>query len=243
MPSFAGARTWIKDKFQPLATGILTRRPTLMPSFTGVRAWIKDKFQPLTTGTLTRRLILRTAAIMAALAIALGVATSVAMQRVMLRNVDNSLAISQATFWRDPVILPGGHTVNGLSETGLEVVIVDGVLQRAQMHSHGADVELNLTMVMQLRTVPANGLPVTIDIPGFGEWRLSHQARIRMSAGSIPVAMEYIVGVPTRGLYTFTNDVIFIEAVLTLIAVGVTAIVVNVVVRNSLRPLSQMAET
>ncbi|MDR2620246.1 MAG: HAMP domain-containing histidine kinase [Propionibacteriaceae bacterium] len=218
----------------------------MMPLLRTISGWLhSDRIPgkgPFAKGTLTRRLILRTAAIMAALAVALGVTTSVAMQRIMIRQIDESLAINQAAFWGDSKLRPTGHAVTGPGETGLEVKIRDGVLLSAWVYGHGVASGLSLGQVTLLHAVASGGVPVTMDIPGLGEWRVSREVRTRIIANTLTTD-EYVVGMPTRGLYDFTKEVVLLEAVVTLIVIIIAAVVVNVVVSNSLRPLSQMADT
>ncbi|MDR1355211.1 MAG: HAMP domain-containing histidine kinase [Propionibacteriaceae bacterium] len=227
MASSAAGLAWLRTRYAWVNGKITQFAQTLKP--------VALDLGLLPKGTLSRRLILRTAAILAALSIVLGITTSITMQRIMERNIDKSLAASQAAFWgRPPVTLPGGHAMNGPGETGLEVVIRAGVVYVSQVYSHSATVGLSIEQIAQLRVVPPNGEPDNVSVSGFREWRVSRQ---------IHDDVEYIVAMPTRGLYEFTNEVVFIEVVVTLISIAIAAVVVNVVVRNSMRPLSQMAET
>ena len=205
---------------------------------------------PFGRGTLGRKLLLRVVALVAAAAVLLGLLTTLATRQLLLGQLDRQLdaaADRQQQFrgggsdgtrgGRRP---PGGVLVPGQQLGTLAAEFPTsgdpriGVLQATR-----ADIRLPedeyAELVAQLRSVPVDGPPVSVDLAG----GLGHYRMIAESRGYGTV----VIGLPLKDVDRFLIELIGLEAILALLAVGGAVVAARVVVARSLRPLNRVAAT
>ena len=89
-------------------------------------------------------------------------------------------------------------------------------------------------LLEKLATVPADGSPHTVDLPGVGNYRvLLHESE----------GLVFVTGLPTGEVDDTFGRLIGLEAIVALIGVGLAAVAGLALVRRQLRPLREVAAT
>ncbi len=204
---------------------------------------------PLGRGTLGRQLVLRVTALVALVAVLLSCATAFATRTLLLGQVDRQLDSAIARFVGVPGSESGGPS-GGLLLSGqpigtLFVAFDDSgeVVSSGLLGERGQRPQLADFAAVALWSVPDDRDPHTLTVPGVGRYRLAaNTATIRMSDGSA-LAGRLVVGVPLKDVDRTMIQLIGLEVVLSLIAIGVTIFASRALIERSLRPLNRVAAT
>jgi two-component system, OmpR family, sensor kinase len=203
---------------------------------------------PFRRGTLARRLLVRVVALVAAAAVLLGLLTTLATRQLLVGQLDRQLAsaMGRQLDYRGRFGGPDGVDPpprQGLGVRGQQIGTLAAEFSAAPaqirvLQSTRDDVtlpaEVYARLVSQLQSVPVDGPPVSLSLAGLGRYRLTAEVR-----GSDTV----VVGLPLRDVDTFLVELIGLEAILALLAVGGAVVAARAVVARSLRPLNRVAAT
>jgi two-component system OmpR family sensor kinase len=206
------------------------------------------KLHVLGRGTLSRRLILRIAALVAAMALAMGYAGVVMLSRIYLDSIDTDLETMQDDFfWRNPGRPAGGQPMGGPGASGLMVHIINDEVVENAIYEGGASTTLSTRQLAALRSINSTGKPETVDLPGLlGSFRVSREivvVEIKIApGGTIRETQEHIVGLPMRAMALVTSDMLRYTAVIGIAAVILTGVAVGFTVRHSLRGLNTLVD-
>jgi two-component system OmpR family sensor kinase len=163
-----------------------------------------------------------------------------AQRQILVSNLDNDLLAARPQT-SAPRNNAGTSPFSPLLSAIEIYITADGAVTGGKI-SGGTFTKATDSVLAQLRAVPI-GDPATVQIPGWGEYRIIHT--ITDPTGS-PVGTnlgEKIYGLPMTQVNQAIWRMIAITGVATVLAVVIAALVAGIVVRNSLRPLNQMANT
>jgi len=196
--------------------------------------------RPLGRGTLSRRLIIRVAALVAALTIILDACSIVIAYRVTRDGLDQQLL----TAMRGQSMLMTAQGAGSWRATdGFEILITGRFLSQAvfvdgQPHDALTAGQLApLTAVSSSQVATISGAPVyigSVTIPGLGQYRVVRQ---------IAPGFQHIIGLPLEQVTSVIARLIAIEIIITAGVVILSAFAVAGVVRLTLRPLTHLART
>ena len=202
---------------------------------------------PLARGTLGRQLVLRVTVLVALVAVLLSCATALATRTLLIGQVDDQLGSVIGRF-RNPGG-PSGGPGGGLTLAGQPIgttfaaydssgnLITSGVLgergKRTQLPAEATDA---------LQAVPVDPDKHTVTLPGKGTFRVA-AFDVTFEVGDDTVAGKLVVGVPLTEVDRTMIQLIGLEIVLSLIAIGVTIFAARTLVERSLRPLNRVAAT
>ncbi len=203
--------------------------------------------EPLGRGTLGRQLVLRVTALVALVAVLLCCATALATRTLLIGQVDDQLGSVLGRF-RNPGG-PGGGPGGGLGLAGQPIgttfaayddsgnLFTSGVLGE-----RGKRTQLSDDASAALQAVPIDQDNHTVTVPGMGRYRVtSYLATFEF--GDASTTGKLVVGVPLKDLDRTMIQLIGLEVVLSLIAIGVTVFAARTLVERSLRPLNRVAAT
>lgn len=201
----------------------------------------------LARGTLGRQLVLRVTALVALVAVLLSTATALATRELLMRQIDGQLGNVTERLRRDPG--PDGGPSKGLLQRGQPIGTLyaafagDGsVVDSGQLPDMGRPPALGEQITELLAAVPADGQRHTVSLGPLGRYRVvAYAAQIQTSSGTF--AGTVVVGVPLAEVEENMIRLIGVEAVLSLIAIGVTVAAARSLVERSLRPLNRVAAT
>lgn len=191
----------------------------------------------LARGTLSRRLVLRVAALVAVVAVALSGLTVLSVREILESQLDGQL---MSTSFR--VLEPGGRD----DDDGLRGVGGPGQAQGLLLYAGGTGfVQVNrdrqplsddaLAMLGRLQDA-APTAAVTRYVPGLGSYRLL--------VSTDPVrGVTLVTGLPTAQLRDATLATVSAAALLTGVTLLAAVVVTREVVTRSLRPLTRLAAT
>ncbi|MCK2216079.1 HAMP domain-containing histidine kinase [Actinomadura sp. ATCC 31491] len=190
--------------------------------------------------TLRGRLIAGLLALLALACAAVGVATSLGMDRFLLGRVDQQLAVIGVRY---PASLEHGERYAGRGDSRgqspgtLGVRLVDGQVTDAAVVTSGDDAHLTLTADDRavLAALPADGRPRTVELSRLDDYRV---AAARGQDGDV-----LVVGLPMHEAEETLGRLQVFELLLFGGALVVTGIAGAVWVRLSLRPLERVAAT
>ncbi|HSN43358.1 MAG TPA: HAMP domain-containing sensor histidine kinase [Propionibacteriaceae bacterium] len=197
---------------------------------------------PLGRGTLSRRLVIRVAAIVALVALVLGLVSTLAVRQIMIAQLDDQLdaALSREESSRDDkydddrddhpvgVFLPGMRIGTIILESA-----VDNAWRISQV-SEGTPNRLDESVARDLLQVPLDGEKHTITVGSLGTFRAE---AIDSDRGQVVVAL------PMADVAHALARLIGLEIVLTLVALAAAAAIVRAIVVSTLRPLNRLAAT
>lgn len=200
---------------------------------------------PLGPGTLGRQLVLRMAALVAVVAVLISTLITLSTRETLERSVDRQL---DAAFSRQDKYPRGGMgggqpaappiDLSPSLPIGTIVVLNDGDTVSAGMRverNSGAMVGgVSSSTAGMLLSLPANGRHFSIRLPDYGHYR----AMVMTRGG-----LTYVVALPLAELDQTLAELIVLELVLALLAIGLSILVVRTVVIRSLRPLNRLAGT
>ena len=195
-------------------------------------------------GTLARKLLLRVVALVAAAAVLLSVLTTLAVRQLLVGQVDQQLnAVIDRLRRDDDRRGPRG----GLLEPGQPIgTLYSAYISDGSSHSSGRLVErgqrpeLTSRAIEQLRTVPVDGTATTVTVDGVGRYRVVAYPATIIGQGERQ-AGTVVVGLPLAQVDRLLAQLVALEALLTLLAVGGAAVAARAVVGRSLRPLNRVA--
>ncbi len=203
---------------------------------------------PLSRGTLGRRLVIRVTALVAITALLITAVTVLATWQVLKQQVDSQLddvigrirTLGGGRPGRGPdtSLLGPGQPANTIS-----VVFADGQDPRStrlvEISGRFRVAALPDDAVQVLGTVPIDGDKYTVDLPGFGRYRV---VGYRLTVDSVASGTA-VIGVPLREVDEALINLLGFAGVLSLLAITLTVFAARALVTRSLRPLNRVAAT
>jgi two-component system OmpR family sensor kinase len=200
---------------------------------------------PSGRGTLARQLVLRVVALVALIAVLLSLFTTLATRTLLMNQLDNQLSavkgrVMSGGAWLSnaPGEQPPGIEIPGQPVGTLVLVTAAGVQPHASVLKDSGrrpkptwTSEETAALLAEIDT----GHPVTIDLPELGRYRYISWTR--------PDGLTYGVGLPLAAVDATLTNLIALEIVLSIVAVGAAAVVGRTLVERSLRPLNRVAAT
>jgi two-component system OmpR family sensor kinase len=200
-------------------------------------------------GTLSRQLILRIAALVAAMALAMGYAGVLMLNRIYLDNLDADLRTMHLDFFGEGGGHPGGGQPMGPGNSGLMVHIVDDTVTQNQLYGRSAITPLSGRQLAVLRAVNPNGDAETVDLPGLGDYgsfrvsRMVQTVTFQSGLGTyVEITEEHIVGLSMTAMSSITGDMFRYTAIIGIATVILAGIGVGFTVRHSLRGLNTLVD-
>ena len=197
-------------------------------------------------GTLARKLLLRVLALVAVAAVLLSLLTTLATRQLLLGQLDRQLhaALARQQQYRGGPDSrggpPGGIRIPGQQIGTLAAEFRTGASPKiGLLQPNRADLVISAEeydeLVAQLHSVPLDSNPVSVTLPaGIGRYRLVAETR---DIGTV------VVGLPLKDVDTFLIQLIGLETILALLAVGGAVVAARALVARSLRPLNRVAAT
>ncbi|WP_328318406.1 sensor histidine kinase [Streptomyces sp. NBC_00388] len=190
--------------------------------------------------SLRTRLVVSAVALIAVVVAVIGTVTTIAMHSNLEQQLDKQLTAAAQRPDHDPMGgdrsivqqpgLPigavGGRTVAG--GDGL----VDGVKSVAAPGARPDSAPLAADQLDALKSVPRDGYPHTVSLPGLGDFRatFSHNG-------------TFVLGFPLTGVQSTVNTLVVVEVCVTAAGLLAAAIVGTALVGIALRPLRRVAAT
>lgn len=190
---------------------------------------------PFARGTLGRRLVLRVVALVAGVAIALGVITTLATQQLLLRTLDDQLRSVASLLRPAPgrlILEPGGQP----DGTFYVLLRTDGTISDAKILSGRKLPPLPDSAAAAVAELSADHRPSSARLPQLGSYRV-------MSLDLSLSGERYILlaGVPATAVDRTLAQLIIVEAGLALLATGGAFLIARPLIDRSLRPLNRVA--
>lgn len=192
--------------------------------------------------SLTSRLVITAVTLVAVVALLIAAATTLAMRASLLDRLDQDV-LDLAR--RPPSLLVPSQGGDGpdfrrASPGTLEAVI--GEQGSVAGSEEGEDMTLSSEAMEVLSAVPTDGELHTVELPGLGSYRVvaDDDRLVRADSGE---SVIYVSGLPVTDVDDTIDNLIAVEAVLTLLGIVVAAGVGFVVVRRQLQPLREVAAT
>jgi len=194
--------------------------------------------------SLRTRLVAAILALMAIVSFLIGVATTVAMERVLISQLDAQLVKagnrSVRAGGREP---PGGHgpgpgflDAPGQAAGTLGAILTSGhVYNPGVLDANGDRQAVPAADVTELGSVPVDGRPVTIALGELGEYRVIAR---RTDRGGVAVT-----GLPLADVHQAVWWLVGFEIVVASVGLVLAGLAAAVIVRLSLRPLTRVAAT
>jgi two-component system OmpR family sensor kinase len=201
---------------------------------------------PAGRGTLARQLVLRTVALVALIAVLLSLFTALATRALLIGQLDEQLNAAKGRIMRGdarwsyggPGKPPPGIELPGQSVGTLVLVGPDGDLPRVSvLKESGRKAQPTWASddtAVQLAETNAPR-PTTVDLPELG--------RYRYVSWTSDDGATYGVGLPLKEVDSLLTNLVAVEIVLAVVAVGSAALVGRSLVERSLRPLNRVAAT
>ncbi|MDN5803746.1 MAG: two-component sensor histidine kinase, partial [Microlunatus sp.] len=197
-------------------------------------------------GSLTRRLVLRVVVLVALIAALLSLFTALATRALLTDQVDDQLAAAQGRVMRGDARLsyggpgepPPGIDLPGQPVGTLLIVYVGGQAARGSVLAESRRQARPTSVSVQVAARLAGngpGRPVTGELPDLGRYRYLSWRPVD--------GVQFGVGLPLTGVDAVLANLITVEIILSLIAVGAAAIVGQTLIERSLRPLNRVAAT
>ena len=203
---------------------------------------------PLGRGTLGRQLVVQVTALVALAAILLSAATALAARQLLLNQIDNQLdGVSSRAQRADPrgqqgpqgQLLARGQPIGSLAAA----FAGDGSARAGQVLLEGyGPQDLPDQVLAELAPLTTDGDKQSVQLPGLGHYRLTGREVTLLVNGQLVEGRAYW-GLPLRAVDRTLLELVALELVLTLLAVGGAAVVARGVVLRSLRPLNRVAAT
>ncbi len=186
-------------------------------------------------GTLGRRLVIRVVALVAGVAVALGVITTLATQQLLLRTLDDQLRNVAGLLRPGPGSLklePGGQPQGTL----YVLVSADGSIADAKILNGRRLLPAAPDTANAAAALPADRAPRSVVLPQVGSYRL-----ISLDLSLPDGQYTLLAGVPAAAVdYTLTQ-IIIVEAILAIMATVGAALIARPLIARSLRPLNRVA--
>jgi two-component system OmpR family sensor kinase len=203
--------------------------------------------------TLGRQLVVRVTALVALAALLITVATALAVQQLLMSQLDRQLDTVTARV-RDPAnAWPIGGPDPGLLRPGQPIgtlavlYSVDGTAEAdGRLTERGASGQRGATVlplpkeaVDQLADVPTDGTKSSVVLPGLGHYRVVGYPIV---AGGTELG-SWVVGLPLREVDETIIRLLGVAALLSLLAIVGTVFATRSLIVRSLRPLNRLAAT
>ncbi len=200
--------------------------------------------------TLRRRLVAVLVGLLVAVAGAMGVLSTLALQRSLTAQLDDRLDASTARAFGDrgdrgrggpgpgdgrPDRRPPGLAPFGQEAGTATLSVTDGVEVTGVIDADGDVRELTPAQSDALRAVPADREPRTVDLPGLGGYRVQATA-------SGPGDRD-VIGLPMDEAATTVGRFLVTEVLLAVTGLVVATVAGGALVRRELRPLERVAAT
>lgn len=196
-------------------------------------------------GTLTRNLVVQVSGIIAVVAIALGLVTTLVAQGVLMRQFDarltSALARQQNAATDPGEAFPGGIDLPGQPIGTVVVVITDEVAADGKVTTIAQNGMLDTDGI---HPVPSNAaLRALYNLPvGTG----AHNVELELLGPYRAMAVKdgtdrVIIGLPLTETRTAVVTLVWTVAILSLLAVAVSVITVYIIVVRKTRPLTELA--
>ncbi len=205
--------------------------------------------------SLRTRLLTVLVSLLALVALALGVATTVALQHFLLGRLDGQLVAAggrSANAGGPPPGSPGPGPIPGpgdRTDTGARFLLTPGQppgtlgarvaageVTAAGVLSEGGTLQLvPAASAAALASLPTDGRPHTRAVAGYGDFRL---LGVRMPDGDV-----LITGLPLRPVTDTLYRLVAVEAAVAVVALVAAALAGTLIVRRTLRPLRRVAAT
>lgn len=201
--------------------------------------------RPLGRGTLGRRLVVRVTALVAAVAIVLASATTLAARQLLVHNIDDQLNVSFSRIL-GPTGGPGGppgrrapsERVNlPGNPIGTVAVLYDprtGIAIGGALDESGQGTLLTQESADALGRVTPDGSERTQTLPDLGRYRV-----MAVQLGGAVL----VVGLPMAQVDSTLSELIILAVLVTVLAVIAALLIAREVVVRSLRPLHRLAGT
>lgn len=205
---------------------------------------------PMGRGTLGRKLVIRVVALVAVVAVLLSSLTALATSQLLVGQVDDQLGEVAGQLTRSgrptgPDLLKPGQPVGTFFAV---IADDDGMLNAFVLGKTAPGKPPEVTAGPReaadaLTDVPSDNLPHSATLPGLGHYRVV-ATPVNITVGpdhQIPGVL--IVGLPLDKVDTLLLNLITLEAILTVLAMGASAIIGRTLIERSLRPLNRVAAT
>ena len=202
---------------------------------------------PSGRGTLARQLVLRVVALVALIAVLLSLFTFLATRTLLMGQLDKQLDAAKGRVMMGDIGLsnggpgqaPRGIELPGQSVGTLSLVYMEGQTPRASvLKDYGRRAKPTWTSQQtaeQLAALPSGGPPTTVNIAELG--------RYRYVSWTDDDGFTWGVGLPLGDVDALLANLIAVEIVLSVVAVGAAALIGRTLVERSLRPLNRVAAT
>ena len=203
--------------------------------------------KPLGRGTLGRQLVVRVTALVALVAILLSLGTTIAVQQILIWNVDQELQSASSELRRD---LAYGRVGRNLFEPGQSLgtfaVAFTAADQPPQINAkiNGRQGEIGTVpdaAAQQLRAIGPTGRNLTVNLTDLGRYRVA--AYTLVERGTNRAIGTVVIGIPLTISDRILLVLILAESGLILLFIGATIVAARAVVLRSLRPLNRVAAT
>lgn len=202
---------------------------------------------PTGRGTLARQLVLRVVGLVAVIAVLLCVFTALATRTQLTSQLDSQLVDAKSRAMRG---VPGPSGGDGTPPEGIQtlgqtvgtlmLIAVDGIEPKAiVLQDDGRRTKptwTNDATAAQLAAESVVGRATTIDLPELGRYRV-------VSWTGYDGTVTYAVGLPLAEVDAALANLIAVEIVLSVLAIGAAAVIGRSLVERSLRPLNRVAAT
>ena len=206
--------------------------------------------RPTGRGTLARQLVLRVVALVALISVLLSLFTALATRTMLIGQLDNQLMDAKSRAIRggpgpsggSPDNAPQGLQTFGQSVGTLILVAINGADPKGiVLADDGYRTRPTWTLTsdaaaQQLTNKAEIGRTVTVDVAELGRYRF-------VTWSSSDGSVTYGVGLPLIDVDSALANLIAVEIVLSVVAVGAAALIGRALVERSLRPLNRVAAT
>lgn len=193
--------------------------------------------------TLRRQLVVRICLVVAVVTIVVGALSTLIVRSILVGNLDRQLTYAvHATDQglhpgvpaSPPNLTPGTPRLGGMPQGSISLVIAPNGQANANVIAAAGSASAALDQIQALVALPRDGQVRTIDISSLGSFRAvaaTYQGYVQAAAAPLDVTDSLL-----RRMLT-------IEGLLALLAIGVSAVVSNLLVQTALRPLTRLADT
>lgn len=200
----------------------------------------------LARGTLARQLVLRMVALVALVAVLLALFTALATRTLLTSQLDKQVLAAKSRIMQGDIGLanggpgqaPRGIELPGQAIGTLSMIYVEGQEPRGSvLKENGRRAAPTWTRndtAELLASLSTTRGVITVDIPELGRYRYAS-----WSVGDAVVG----VGLPLGDVDAALANLITVEIILSIVAVGAAALVGRALVERSLRPLNRVAAT